>query len=91
VGAERYPYLPVALVMQDQFPVNVWILDVSEPVMIAHGTADRTIDVSNGERLYKLVHNKDELWIEPGADHGDLWDRGIWSHAKAFFNRVMAR
>ena len=91
VGSERYPYLPVALVMQDQFPVNQWIVDVSEPVLVAHGTGDRTIDVSNGERLYELVPNKDELWIEPDADHGDLWDRGIWSHAVPFFERALAQ
>lgn len=91
VGAERYPYLPVALVMQDQFPNNLWIASVAEPVLVAHGTADQTIDVTNGERLYDLVPNKDELWIEPGADHGDLWDRGIWGHAVAFFNRAMSR
>jgi fermentation-respiration switch protein FrsA (DUF1100 family) len=91
VGSERYPYLPVALVMQDQFPVNQWILDVTEPVLVAHGTADQTIGVSNGERLYNLVPNKDELWIEEGADHGDLWDRGIWGHAEPFFERAMAR
>lgn len=91
VGAERYPYLPVALVMQDQFEVNQWILDVDEPVLVAHGTGDRTIDVSNGQRVYDLAPNKDELWIVPGADHGDLWDRGIWQHATAFFERAMAR
>ena len=91
VGSERYPYLPVALVMQDQFPVNQWIVDVAEPVLVAHGTADRTIGVSNGERLYQLVPNKDELWIEPGADHGDLWDRGIWNHAGPFFDRALAQ
>ena len=90
VAGERYPYLPVSLVMQDQFPVNQWILDVAEPVLVAHGTADTTIDVSNGERVYALAPNKDELWIEPGANHSDLWDRGIWDHAKAFFERVMA-
>lgn len=89
VGAERYPLLPVALVMQDQFPVNQWILDVEEPVLVAHGTADVTIGVSNGERVYDLVKNKDELWIEPGAGHSDLWKRGIWSHAMPFFERAM--
>lgn len=89
VGSERYPYLPVALVMQDQFPVNQWIVDVAEPVLVAHGTADTTIDVSNGERLYALVLNKGELWIEPGADHGDLWARGIWNHAKPFFKQAL--
>lgn len=90
VAGERYPYLPVTLVMQDQYPVNQWIADVEEPVLVAHGTADVTIGVSNGERLYELVKNKDELWIEPGAGHGDLWDRNIWSHAGPFFERAMA-
>lgn len=91
VAAERYPILPVGLVMQDQFPVNQWILDVAEPVFIAHGTADVTIDVSNGERLYDLVPNKAELWIEPGAGHSDLWDRGIWSRAEPFFIQAVAQ
>jgi fermentation-respiration switch protein FrsA (DUF1100 family) len=90
VAGERYPFLPVGLVMQDQFPVNQWIVDVTEPVLVAHGTGDTTIDVSNGERVYALVRNKDELWIEPGAGHSDLWDRGIWSHARPFFERAMA-
>lgn len=90
VAAERYPFVPVYWVMQDQFPVNEWIADVEEPVLIGHGTGDRTIGVSNGERLYDLVPNKDELWIVPDADHSDLWDRGIWGEAEAFFERVEA-
>jgi fermentation-respiration switch protein FrsA (DUF1100 family) len=90
VAAERYPFLPVSWVMQDQFPVDQWIAEVTEPVFVAHGTADVTIGVSNGERLYELVPNKDELWIEPGAGHNDLWSRGIWSRADDFFRRVMA-
>ena len=90
VAAERYPILPVSWVMLDQFRSNEWIADVTEPVMVAHGTADRTIGVSNGERLYALAPNPDELWIVPGADHSDLWDAGIWDKAKAFFTRAGA-
>lgn len=90
VAAERYPYLPVYWVMQDQFPVNEWIKSVTEPVLIAHGTADVTIDVSNGKRLYELVPHKDELWIVPGAGHSDLWKAGIWDHAVPFFARAEA-
>ena len=90
VAAERYPILPVYWVMQDQFPVNDWIAKVDEPVLVAHGTADQTIGVSNGERVYALAKNKDELWIEPGADHNDLWKLNIWSHAEPFFERAEA-
>ena len=88
VAADRYGFLPVGLLMFDQFPVDSWIKDVAEPVYVAHGTADRTIGVSHGERVYALAPNKDELWIEPGAGHADLWARGIWGRAKAFFERA---
>jgi len=91
VAAERYPYLPVHWVMQDQFPSNEWIAGVAEPVLVAHGTADTTIGVSNGERLHALAPNRDELWIVPDAGHSDLWDAGIWSRARPFFERALAR
>ena len=85
VAADRYGFLPVQLLMHDQFRVEDWIRDVAEPVFVAHGTADRTIGVQHGQRVYDLVPNKAGLWIEEGADHGDLWERGIWDRAKAFF------
>lgn len=88
VAADRYGFLPVGLLLFDQFPVEQWIRQVAEPVFVAHGTADRTIGVSHGERLYRLVPNPDELWIEPGADHADLWGRGLWQRAQAFLARV---
>lgn len=91
VAADRYGFLPVGLLMHDQYPVELWIKDVAEPVFVAHGTADRTIGYRHGERVYVMAPNQDELWIEPGADHGDLWDRGIWARAKAFFARAEGR
>lgn len=90
VAADRYWFLPVGLLMADQFPVDSWIKDVAEPVYVAHGTADRTIGVSHGERVYALAPNQDELWIEPGAGHADMWERGLWERAKAFFARAEA-
>lgn len=90
VAAERYPILPVALVMQDQFRNDQWIKDVTEPVFVAHGTADTVVGVTNGERLYALAPNPAELWIVEGADHSDLWDAGIWSHAEPFFESALS-
>ncbi|KQU95816.1 alpha/beta hydrolase [Devosia sp. Root105] len=90
VAADRYWFLPVGLLMADQFRVDQWIKDVTEPVYVAHGTADRTIGVSHGERVYALAPNQDELWIEPGAGHSDMWARGLWERAKGFFQRAEA-
>ncbi|WP_196260553.1 alpha/beta hydrolase [Pelagibacterium limicola] len=88
VAAERYPYVPVGLLMLDQFPSNQWIGEVGAPVLVAHGTADSTISVSNAYRLYEEIPVTYDLWIEEGAGHGDMWARGIWERAKAFFADV---
>ena len=88
VAAERYPFVPVAWLMLDQFRTNDWIGAVEEPVFVAHGTADTTVSVSNGERLYQEVPNPYAIWIEEGADHSDLWARGIWERAQTFFEET---
>lgn len=88
VASERYPFVPVDLLMLDPFRTHQWIADVSAPVFVAHGTADRTISLSNAQRLYEEVPTPYDLWIEEGADHGDLWAAGIWPRAKAFFEAV---
>jgi fermentation-respiration switch protein FrsA (DUF1100 family) len=85
IGLDHYPYLPVGLLLLDQYPQEQWIKDVKEPVFVAHGTADRTIAVYEAQALYDLVPNKAGIWIEPGADHDDLWARGEWDKARAFF------
>ncbi len=89
VAADRYGFLPVGLLMYDQYPVNQWIVDVAEPVWVGHGTADTTIGYTHGERVY-----------EPGAQQGRAVDRrgrramatfgitGIWDEAKSFFARA---
>lgn len=85
VAAERYGFLPVGLLMQDQYRVDLWVPKVEEPIFVAHGTDDRTIGVGNGERVYALAPNQAGIWIELGAGHSDLWDRGLWARAQAFF------
>ncbi|RUT34622.1 alpha/beta hydrolase [Arsenicitalea aurantiaca] len=88
VAGERYGFLPVGWLMHDQFRVDQWIGEVAEPVFVAHGTADEVISVGNGERVFAAAPNAVELWIEPGGTHGDLWARGIWERARAFFESV---
>jgi len=90
IGTDKYPFIPVALLLQDQYPQETWIRDVAEPVYVAHGTADQTIAVYQAEALHRLVPNPDELWIVPGGTHSDLWTHGEWDRAKAFYSRIEA-
>ena len=85
VAMERYPFIPIDLLMLDPFRTHEWVGGIEEPTMVAHGTADTTISVGNGERLYAELPRPGGLWIVEGAGHSDLWDAGLWERAQAFF------
>jgi len=91
VAAERYPFLPVGLLMADQYPVDQWIQEVAEPVHVAHGTADTTIPFHHGQDVLALAPNPDGILIVDGAGHDGLWAEGLWDDAQAFFERAEAR
>lgn len=90
VAAERYPIFPVRMLMKDPYPSREWIGQVTEPVLVAHGTDDRVINVHHGRDLFALAPNGKELWIVEGGTHTSLWADGIWDRAKAFFDQVPA-
>lgn len=90
VAKDRYGFLPVEWIMHDQYRVDQWIADVTEPVFVAHGTADTTIGYAHGVRVDQLAINKVPMWTVEGAGHSNLWEAGLWPRAKAFFDEAMA-
>ena len=78
IAARQYPWMPVGLLMRDQFRSRQRIGDVSEPLLIVHGTDDPVIPVDHGRRLFALAGEPKTLAIVDGARHDDLWPRGLW-------------
>lgn len=67
----RYPILPF-----DNFKSIEKIGSVQCPVLIIHGTQDRTIPSYHGERLFEAANEpKTALWVE-GAGHNNLFYTG---------------
>ncbi len=48
------------------------IASVGCPVLVIHGTSDRSTAFSQGERLFAAAVAPKEFWPVPGADHVDL-------------------
>jgi uncharacterized protein len=69
VAAEIYPWLPVRLLMKDQFISREYIVNVKVPLLVIHGDADGVIPVGQGRKLFALANEPKELVIIPGAGH----------------------
>lgn len=85
VAAEIYWWLPVGLLMKDQFRSRDVIGKVKAPLLIQHGDADRTIPVAQGRRLFAMANEPKELVIIPGGDHGVIHTPEVWAREAAFF------
>ena len=72
VGAQHYWYMPVSLLMKDQFRSDRRIGKVTAPVMIMHGLHDRVVPYVMGEQLFDLAHQPKHFVRFLDGGHEDL-------------------
>ena len=72
VGAMRYWYMPVRLLMKDQFRSDLRIGAVTAPVLVLHGERDTIVPISLGERLYDMIKSRKRFVRFPDSGHNDL-------------------
>lgn len=71
IAAATYFFLPVRLLMHDQFRSDARIARVTVPVLVLHGDRDTIVPLSYGERLYELIRAPKRFQRMPGAGHND--------------------
>ena len=89
VGARIYWWLPVRLLMKDQFKSIDFIGRVTEPLLVIHGDQDILIPMEFGKRLFAAANEPKELQIIPGFGHEVLFEEITWAREVEFFERVM--
>jgi fermentation-respiration switch protein FrsA (DUF1100 family) len=82
-AAERYPYLPVRMVVAVQFNSLARIGDVHIPVVIAHSRADKLIPYSHALKLFAAAHEPKRLITFDSAA-----DDGFGGHVDALYEHV---
>lgn len=78
VAAAQYPFLPVSLLMRDQFVSRARIATISAPLIIAHGDRDSVIPFEHGQKLYARATSPKRFLRFDGSDHGTLVRDGLY-------------
>jgi fermentation-respiration switch protein FrsA (DUF1100 family) len=84
VGAARYWFVPVRLLMKDQFRSDLRIGRVTAPVLVMHGDRDEVVPFAQGERLYGMINAPKRFVRFVGAGHNDMAANGAVETAKRF-------
>ena len=71
VGRVHYPFLPVRLLLRDDFPMAERVAAVNAPVAVIYGTADSVVPPEQSRAVAEAAPALKELVEIPGADHND--------------------
>ena len=83
VGAKRYWYMPVRLLMKDQFHSDERIGKVTAPLLILHGVHDQVVPFAMGERLFELANKPKHIVRFLDGGHEDLDANGALHRGRA--------
>ena len=72
VGVQHYWFVPVRLLMKDQFHSDRRVSKVMAPVLVVHGENDAVVPIILGERLFGLIQASKRFVRVAGAGHNDL-------------------
>jgi uncharacterized protein len=76
VAERRYWYLPVRLLMKDQFRSDERIAKVTAPLLILHGVQDRIVPYAMGEQLFDMANKPKHIVRFIDGGHEDLDQNG---------------
>lgn len=89
IAARRYPFLPVGLLMLDQFPSSERIGRVTAPILIQHGERDLVIPFAFGRALHDAAPEPKTFIARPGRGHELVSEPETWQAEADFIRAVM--
>ena len=72
VAALHYWYMPIRLLMKDQFRSDARIAKVKSPLLILHGVHDHVVPYTMGDRLFALANEPKHIVRFLDGGHEDL-------------------
>jgi hypothetical protein len=84
VARPVYFWLPLSLLIADQYNVERGIRAVTAPLLILHGEQDEVIPVEMGRLIYRAANEPKRIEGFPSGRHNDLFDHGAWETMRDF-------
>jgi fermentation-respiration switch protein FrsA (DUF1100 family) len=91
MAQKTVPFLPARWLVRNKLDNLGKIGSVKAPVFIAHGTADRMIPYSQGERLFNAAGEPKQFFPMPGLDHNDTKPASFYEAVGAFLEEHALR
>ena len=88
VGKDKYPYLPVRLLLKDKYESDKKIKNINRPILIMHGKVDNIVPFHMGKRIYELANEPKYSYFSEYDDHMMEYDEKLLKVMKDFISSL---
>ena len=87
-GKDKYPYLPVRLLLKDKYESDKKMKNINIPVLIMHGKVDDIVPFHMGEKMYKLANQPKYSYFSKYDDHMMEYNENLIKSVKIFISSL---
>jgi hypothetical protein len=87
IGAKAYWFLPVRLLMKDQYRSIDYIAHVKAPLLVLHGKRDGIVPFEQGRRLFEAANQPKQFVSLDKMGHELIGEASLWQREIEFFRQ----
>lgn len=88
IAREKYFFLPLSLLMRDQFRSRDRIGQVKAPLLFIQGGRDDVVPIKFGKKLFEAAHEPKTFITISQAGHNNLYEYGAGLHVLEFLSTI---
>ena len=87
-GKDKYPFLPVRLLLKDKYESNKKIKNIHSPVLIMHGKVDNIVPFHMGKKMHELANQPKYSYFSEYDDHMMEYNENLLNVLKDFISSL---
>ena len=88
VGKDKYPFLPVKILLKDKYESDKKIKNIKSPVLIMHGKVDKIVPFHMGQTMYELANEPKYSYFSEYDDHMMEYNEKLLNELKKFIQSL---
>ena len=87
-GKSKYPIFPIGLLLKDKYESDKKIKNISSPILIMHGEADKIVPFWMGKKMYELANEPKYYYFPKYDDHMMEYNENLINSLKNFIKSL---
>jgi len=84
----KYPFLPVGLLLKDRYESNKKIKKIKSPILIMHGKVDNIVSFDMGKKMYELANKPKYSYFSDYDNHMMEYNEKLLNELNKFINSL---